>query len=753
MRRLASAWLARRLVSTRAAAATSDACCAACSSKRSNLSRLKTASLAESRMLLAELAVCCKGLSRDEMVSVVRSTASRNHLGLARQGLAEMTRRDMRPSLWAHNAVLETLAREGRWADSTQLLLRMQQMSLQPDEDSYAATIRSAVGVPGSARFAREFLPELRALPPSALSSRGLSHPQSVLLARLGTDSEGSVGMLTRRLLDGAPLDARMFRAALVGCTRQRRGLWREALELVRLLERWLDESGGGIKELLQDEQADLERCFAAAIAACDQGRRRDEALALLDRAEACGVRPSLGAYNAAISACRHDGGDVEAVRDLGRRMVRYRVHPDVWSYNAMLAVLAARGGMGAEALRLLGQLHARQLRPDRVSYGTVLSACRPTPAQAAVLLTSTRTARADATTAAAGGACAGAAAAAAAAAAGADASAEVVTTTKRRRRARATAQPADAGGGRSGGAAAPTAEVARSPGAAMAASSAGAVGAAGAAGAEATTAPWVRALELLPEMRLRGLAPDVRIYGAALELCALSVRNDDTTRLLAAMDADGVRPNGHCLVSAAKASARAADAASALRVVRRAEVGGRLRCSAESAARLHAHAMAATAAAGAPLPLTLALLVKLRRHGVGLPPVVCRAALHACGVQGVGGAAPARRLLREMQSRKVEVCDVALTGAMRACAAEDGWEAAAYLLREVRGEGAAPPAQLHGKFSAESAVSSPPPTSPSVEAQAAPPGARSSKSTSSASAAGAPGSLDEDERVVVTLS
>ena len=113
----------------------------------------------------------------------------------------------------------QALAREGRWADSTQLLLRMQQMSLQPDEDSYAATIRSAVGVPGSAAFARAFLPELRALPPSALSARVVSHPQSVLLARLGTDSEGSVGVLARRLDDGAPLDARMFRAALVGCT------------------------------------------------------------------------------------------------------------------------------------------------------------------------------------------------------------------------------------------------------------------------------------------------------------------------------------------------------------------------------------------------------------------------------------------------------------------------------------------------------------------------------------------------------
>ena len=264
-----------------------------------------------------------------------------------------------------------------------------------------------------------------------------------------------------------------------------------------------------------------------------------------------------------------------------------------------------------------------------------------------------------------------------------------------------------------------------------------------------------MRALELLPEMRLRGLTPDVRIYGAALELCALSVRIDDAAQLLAAMDADGVRPNGYCLVSAAKASARAADAAMALRVVKRAEVGGRLRCSAESAARLHAHAMAATAAAGAPLPLTLALLVKLRRHGVGLPPVACRAALHACGVQGVGGAAPARRLLREMQSLDVEVCDVGLTGAMRACAAEDGWEAAADLLREVRGEGAAPPAQLQGKFISEtlSALSSSPlPSSPKA---ATPHGARSSKSTttSSASGTGASGSLDDDERVVVTLS
>ena len=60
----------------------------------------------------------------------------------------------MRPSLVAHNHVLNAFAREKRWHDSMSLLLRMRQLGLKPDTSSIAATMRAAVGAPGSSQLA-----------------------------------------------------------------------------------------------------------------------------------------------------------------------------------------------------------------------------------------------------------------------------------------------------------------------------------------------------------------------------------------------------------------------------------------------------------------------------------------------------------------------------------------------------------------------------------------------------------------------
>ena len=623
-----------------AAAPATRPCCGSDSRcyKVHHLRELNRASHGASRVLLAELSACCKGLDREDMIDVVCRTAGRGYKRLSQQALHEMERQHMRASLTAHNAVLDVLAGEGQWAECLQVLLRMHQHALHPDEASYAAVIRSAVGTPGSDHLARTLLPEMLRIQPSenpVPSSRAAPHRRSLLLARLGADSAGAVEFLEQRLSGGQLVDASMFRAALWGCAKNHKGGWREALRLVRMMEAWLLRSD----EPLEGRVAvDVQKAFAAAVTACDQGGQREEALAVLGRMESCGVAPEREAYNAAMLACRH-GGDVEEMRATGERMMRRGISPDRRSYNAVLAVLAARGGMGEEALEVLASLHARKLEPDYISYSTTLLACRPTAAEAAARSAAARSAAPEV--------------------------------------------------------------------AAPVAAEEDGVAAAGwrlAAEAEAE-APWRRALQLLPEMRLRGLPPDARTYRAALELCAscgLAAEAEDLLEAIAAdvagddrLEADTAAvDNGRYLAIAAKACARAADAAAARRVLRAAERGGARRASAESqesTMRLYSYAIGAHSAAGAPLALSLALLLRLRRwHGQQPSPLVYRAALQACAQRR--GAGQARRLLRQMQAEGGQPCEASLMLAMRACAEGEGWRASVALLREARGDDAAAP-------------------------------------------------------------
>ena len=125
----------------------------------------------------------------------------------------------MRASLTAHNAVLDVLASEGQWAECLQLLLRMHQHALRPDEASYAAVIRSAIGTPGSDYLARALLPEMLRIQPTdnpVPSSRAAPHRRSLLLARLGADS-AAPSSSSSSASGGQRVDASMFGSA-VGC-------------------------------------------------------------------------------------------------------------------------------------------------------------------------------------------------------------------------------------------------------------------------------------------------------------------------------------------------------------------------------------------------------------------------------------------------------------------------------------------------------------------------------------------------------
>ena len=62
---------------------------------------------------------------------------------------------------------------------------------------------------------------------------------------------------------------------------------------------------------------------YTSAIAACDESRMKDDALGLLPRMAKAGLRPDVTIYNAAITACRHNGGDILTARSLFAKMQR----------------------------------------------------------------------------------------------------------------------------------------------------------------------------------------------------------------------------------------------------------------------------------------------------------------------------------------------------------------------------------------------------------------------------------------------
>ena len=79
-----------------------------------------------------ELMMSPEPLQRHELVDATLWVSQYGHVDLARQCLQEMSRRAMRPSLDAHNAVLKALALQHKWSTATHVLLRMEQHELEP---------------------------------------------------------------------------------------------------------------------------------------------------------------------------------------------------------------------------------------------------------------------------------------------------------------------------------------------------------------------------------------------------------------------------------------------------------------------------------------------------------------------------------------------------------------------------------------------------------------------------------------------
>lgn len=86
------------------------------------------------------------------------------------------------------------------------------------------------------------------------------------------------------------------------------------------------------------------------------------------------GVAPNHESYRAAIQACG-DGGRYDEAAALLAEMAMIGLVPDVHSYNAALGA-CANAGWWEQALQLLRKMRAKGVEPDIASYNAVLTAC-----------------------------------------------------------------------------------------------------------------------------------------------------------------------------------------------------------------------------------------------------------------------------------------------------------------------------------------------------------------------------------------
>ena len=516
---------------------------------------LAKADKGELRGLLAELGACRAGLTRENLVRATGKLADRSMLGLAWECLQEMGRREMKPSLAAHNKLLDAYARKGRWDLGMRTLLRMQQLGLHPDERSFAAAIRAGVGAPGSAQLAEALRPQLEAAARRETQSNAkTADPKRVLLqpsssadphagavtihaasaaaileaqgserssgrrdAGSGASGVSGLRMLQGHLATGKPPHAAVFKAAMIGCARAP-DRWREALQIQSMMELWIRE------EPERAHHDDVAEIFAAAIQACDRSQQKDAALSLLTRMQDLEVRPLVAAYAAAIRACRHGDADVSTARMLMQRMRRLQIGPDTNAYNSFISVLASAGGMGEVALSTLEEMRREKVEPDAYTYACVITACKPTHQQHLALS---------------------------------------AAAAQQRQSVRGPAVPRSFLGTTRHGphhtAAAPPDSVTSPDGGVW----------------RDGVPPWERALSLLPEMRLRGVPRDqkyARVYGAAIELCERCSDLDGALSLLLEMPQEGFRPDGFALGMTATAAARQGQASVALRILHETE-------------------------------------------------------------------------------------------------------------------------------------------------------------------------------------
>ena len=567
-------------------------CCipnqAACLKSR-HLRALKEVSTTEVPRIVVQLGMCDNGLNREEFIRAGVTLANRNIPATALEFVDTMRERGMPPSLKLHNELMMAYARNHRWDQAMNLLLRMQQDPLlQPNEQTFTAAIRAGARSPGGGQFAEMLRPQLEAAARREAEARGLRVPDSKSLplgtraaeattvhdnfmadAGASSSSEAarrpSAGLtnLLKEIAEGTQMPtAQLYFRALDGCLhaqkKQRnsaRERWKEAMQITSMMELWVREVRearppfrAGIPNRYQGwveypRTADewVTRAYRTAIRTC-KGGPPGSALDLIVRLEKLGVPKEVEFFNAAITACASHR-DLDGARHLVERVRQEGLVPDLVTYNALLGVMRTVGGQGEQALGLLDTMRDEGIKPDGITYMNVLSAARPTFDQARLLRTQAQERR--------GMRASRLPLAPAAPAAAATVAAEEL----------AGAASALADGGNSSRMSAAAALDSSAVGSSSSSSSDGVRVWGG--DTEVATGPlgvYRRALELLEVMPLRGVALNRQHFAVALEMSSRSSDYDQTEELFLRLPREGLVPDKFCLLPFFKAASFAGE-------------------------------------------------------------------------------------------------------------------------------------------------------------------------------------------------
>jgi len=615
------------------AAAAMRACCgeASCYVRR-HLRLLDKVPPRMARSFVAEIAACERGLGREELIQLVIKTARRNLLPLARQSLREIERRRLRPSITAHNALLEAYARSGRWSDCLHLLTMMKQKGPQPDAQSYTATLRASAASPLAAEIARQVVPEFDAIAKSDSNRRdalpahlepsvGPSHRlrseklEDAAFAERGDASQASWPRRDERAGDGLQ-SAREAEAVLELATPTTQRTTQEMLNLSvasllanpsnqpaqptvnALLSACSSEPGAAVAML--DQLVSMPafvpngRTFIAALRGCaSSSGRHKEALAIAKRLEAwvgedAASRAKLPEVNvaltSAIASCDKSSA-TDAALALLSRFERLGVPLATESTSAAICACRSAGIDGVKrATRLLDRMKAKGVQRTAWTYNAMLevyaaAGTAGTEGMGRRALSLLRAMELDRV------------------------KADAVTYTGVLKALRPTAKEAKAMLAESRRMAASRRTSNNTPAVkttaqALASTTShdaaardevnGAVGdgvlhlgshrddAQARRGASkdvvmpATAPPpiWSMASALLDEMELRGLPPSLHAHNVAIELAALSCDVGEALALLKRMEHRRLCPDGYSWASAMKAASRAGDADAALEIL-----------------------------------------------------------------------------------------------------------------------------------------------------------------------------------------
>ncbi len=209
-------------------------------------------------------------------------------------------------------------------------------------------------------------LDDLQALTPATPPSTRAYNGAAAACMRSGQHSR-ALTVLQGLADSGGTWDLASFSTAITAHGRQ--GQWRQSVELLRRLERDAEERSG--------REGPNDIVYGATIGACAAAAppRWREAMALLKRMRARGVRPTVRSFNSVLTACARAGELGVALRLLDG-MAPAGVSPDVFSYTAVLTGCAAATPPDVRtAEALLERMGAEGVKPSVVSYGAVAQA------------------------------------------------------------------------------------------------------------------------------------------------------------------------------------------------------------------------------------------------------------------------------------------------------------------------------------------------------------------------------------------